>query len=292
MTALSANKDVPRKEGKIEAYLVEDNVHIYKGAQVVVNSSGFAEPLTDAASKKFVGMAYEECDNTLTGHTQGGKTVRVNRDGVYKMAASSITQAMVGDRMYGVDDATVDNVSNYSIFTGTLIEYVSATVGWVDIKPAIFEDSTMTKVLTISPTCHAPAATGWAEEAGGVGLVKNKSAKTFTVPVEGLEIGDIITSIAMKGGIGATTDKTTVLDCSLYKVVGAAGGKTASSIQAMDQVSKVVDYLVNETKAVASPETVAAGEEFYFLVTGTTADDDACDIVVTGLEVTVTRTIR
>jgi hypothetical protein len=134
LTALSANKDVPRKAGEIQSLLVEDNVHIYKGALVCLNADGYAIPAADAADNYVVGVAYEECDNTLTGHSQGGKSVRVYTGGVFKVVASSITQAMVGEMMYVVDDQTVDDaVGTNGIKAGILVEYVSATSGWIAI---------------------------------------------------------------------------------------------------------------------------------------------------------------
>lgn len=137
--ALTANQDYQTKDGELLSMPVEDNVHIYQGAQTVVNAAGFLEPLTEAAGKKFAGRAYEECDNTLAGHAQGGKRCRVERGGVGLVAAASITQAMVGDVMYGKDDATVDESTTLSVGVkvGVLVEYVSATLGWVDYGQGI-----------------------------------------------------------------------------------------------------------------------------------------------------------
>ena len=132
MAALTADKDLQRKEGKLESFLVEDNVHIYKGAIVALNAAGYLIPAADAANNTVAGLAYERCDNTLTGHTQGGKSCRVLIGGVALLMASSITQAMVGEAMYVVDDATVDDVvGTNGIKAGVLLDYVSATSGWV-----------------------------------------------------------------------------------------------------------------------------------------------------------------
>lgn len=133
--ALSANAMIASKHGEIQSFPVEDNVHIYKGAMVVVNTSGYALPGADTDGYRFVGIAYEECDNTVTGHSQGGLDVRVERTGRFLLPASSITQAMVGRRMYLVNDGAVDDTSTYKILVGTLVEYVSTTSGWVDIQP-------------------------------------------------------------------------------------------------------------------------------------------------------------
>lgn len=131
--ALSANTIIARKDGVIQAYPCKDNVHVYKGALVCVNTSGYACPAADTIGYRFVGIAMEECDNTLTGHTAGGKDVLVE-GGRFLLTATSISQAMVGQMMYIVDDATVDDYSGCSNFiaVGKLDEYVSATSGWVN----------------------------------------------------------------------------------------------------------------------------------------------------------------
>ncbi len=131
--ALSADVGVPRKEAGLQSYPVEDNVTIYKGALVCVNESGYIVPAADTDGYRFKGVSYENVDNTITGHSQGGLNVRVLTDGVHLLTATSITQAMVGRYVYVVDDATFDESSTNKICVGRLVEYVSTTSGWVDI---------------------------------------------------------------------------------------------------------------------------------------------------------------
>jgi hypothetical protein len=138
--ALSANKDRPVKAGgAIQTFLVEDNVHIYKGALVVANNAGYAEPATNAANKVLVGVAYEECDNTLTGHSQGGKSVRVIRGGSFPFTTADLVQADVGILCYVEDDTTVNDAgtTTQGIIAGIVTEIVSATEVWVDIALGI-----------------------------------------------------------------------------------------------------------------------------------------------------------
>ena len=77
-----------------------------------------------------MGVAYEN----VLGTTQGALNCRVHTEGVFKFAATSITQAMVGRFMYLVDDATMDDTSTNRICVGRLVEFVSTTSGWVDIS--------------------------------------------------------------------------------------------------------------------------------------------------------------
>lgn len=136
-TALSADKMVDRKEGGLQSYPVAAGETVYKGALVVISSTGYLEALTDAASKRFAGVAYENKTNTTAAGygSDGDLNCRVYTAGVFKLVCTSITQAMVGQMMYGVDDQTVDDTTGgtYYISIGRLVQYDSATVGWVDI---------------------------------------------------------------------------------------------------------------------------------------------------------------
>jgi predicted RecA/RadA family phage recombinase len=134
--ALEANTDRPVKgAGQIQSFLVEDDVHIFKGAQVVANDAGYAEPATNAADKVLLGVAYEECDNTLEGHSQGGKSVRVIRRGTFLLTTADLVQADVGIKCYIEDDDEVDDAgtSTQGIVAGVVVEVESATQVWVDI---------------------------------------------------------------------------------------------------------------------------------------------------------------
>jgi hypothetical protein len=136
--ALTANRDRPvRSMGQIQSYLVEDNVHIYKGALVVANSAGYAEPATNAANKVLLGVAHEECDNTLAGHTQGGKSARVVKGGTFLLTTVDLVQADVGIKCYVEDDTTVNDAGVAT--QGIVAEVVGATQVWVDIALGVLQ---------------------------------------------------------------------------------------------------------------------------------------------------------
>jgi hypothetical protein len=102
---------------------------IYAGALVCINASGLAVPAADTSGFKcVVGVAME----TVTSASSGSYYVDV-QEGTYLLTASSITQAHVNSVMMVVDDATVDNSSTNSVPAGVLVEYVSATQGWVKV---------------------------------------------------------------------------------------------------------------------------------------------------------------
>lgn len=133
MTALTADKDVDRKLSGLQSIPVEDDVVIYKGALVNTNSSGYLKAGADTITEKFMGIAYEKKDNSVSGHSQGGISCRVHTEGVFLLVCTSITQAMVGQYLFLKDDQTVDDSSTNLICVGRLVQYVSATLGWVDI---------------------------------------------------------------------------------------------------------------------------------------------------------------
>jgi hypothetical protein len=134
--ALTANKNRPTKGASgLQSFAVENNVHIYKSALVVANNAGYAEPATNASGKVLLGIAYEECDNTLAGHAQGGKSVRVYRGGQFLLTTADLVQADVGLKCYIADDDTVNDAGSATqgIVAGIVTEVVSATLVWVDI---------------------------------------------------------------------------------------------------------------------------------------------------------------
>jgi hypothetical protein len=133
--ALSADRNTSYREGVECEYPVKAATQIYAGSLVMLGSDGYAIPGADTASAKFVGVALE---NVLGGATDGAKSIRVRRKGVFEFAATSITQAMVGDIMYIADDQTFDDAAGPTndIPCGRLVKYVSATKGWIDIGAA------------------------------------------------------------------------------------------------------------------------------------------------------------
>lgn len=138
------------------------------------------------------------------------------------------------------------------------------------------------------------ATAGWAipsahsgfTNAGIAGLPASSTASTLVIPVEGLKVGDIITAFSVVGQIESAGGGVT-LDAALRKLTVAAGDTTDASLGAITQVSVTADEAVEDSKTLATPETVAANEQFYVLITGTTAA--STDIQLSGVTLTVTR---
>jgi len=140
MTILSADIETSRKVGGLKSYLMGTDI-IYKGSFVAINEAGLAVAFPVAASAvglRFAGVAMEKVDDSAGA---GNKWVRVFTEGEFLFVASSITQVMVGEMMYLVDDNNMDDVpGTYSIPVGILTEYVSTTSGWINIGPAVAKE--------------------------------------------------------------------------------------------------------------------------------------------------------
>ena len=127
--ALSANRDPQLRDDNIQSISVADNVHIYRGALVCIDpATGYLNPAADSAGYIFVGIALEECDNTLTGHSAGLKSCRVQKRGSYQ---ATIVGAAITDRgqpVFVSDDTTVAvaGVVN-NVACGVVSEHISAT---------------------------------------------------------------------------------------------------------------------------------------------------------------------
>jgi len=87
-------------QGFVAEYPVAANAVIGVGAAVIINSSGFAEAGTAAATgQRIVGVATEVVDNT--GGANGAKVVTVWKRGIVDATiAGGITQAQVGAPAY------------------------------------------------------------------------------------------------------------------------------------------------------------------------------------------------
>ena len=133
MSALTRDRATSYREGIEVEFPVAAATKIYAGSMVCVNAGGYAVPAADASGCRFAGVALEQVDNA-TG-TDGVKVIRLRRTGVFEFDAAALTQTKVGDAMYAVDDQTFAETGGATnhIKVGTLVKYVSATKGWIDI---------------------------------------------------------------------------------------------------------------------------------------------------------------
>lgn len=226
---LAADKEVTRKQAGLQSFPVEDSVTIFKGALVCTNAAGYLVPAADTAGYKFAGIAYEKVDNTLSGHSQGGKSCRAYTEGVFELVATDITQVMVGQLLYAVDDGVVDETTTNSVCVGRLIQYVTTAKGWVDIGQralsavagAITGDITFAGAISVASLGVVGTAILYgALYMGGtitaVGIIVNS-----TLGVAGLSSLTQVSISSSLGVAGATTLNGAVVCVSTLAIGGA-----------------------------------------------------------------------
>jgi hypothetical protein len=166
MTAQAADRDTRKKPGILGEGPVASAKTIYGGAAVCFNATGYVTPGDDAANLIFAGIAAEQKDNSSG--SDGDLDVTFERDGLHLFTLdTAITQANVGDQVYLVDDQTVDLAANVSenIFCGVIAEYVTTTLAYIDITPAVKQTDVATHIADAAGA-HAASAVSVADSGG------------------------------------------------------------------------------------------------------------------------------
>lgn len=117
----------------VRAFPVLTAVTIYKGSSVTIDANGFAIAGADTASTTAIGVATEQVVNS---GASGAKWIRVQTSGCVKMVfENTLVQADVGNWVYIKDSGALSHATGPTndIPIGILVEYVSATSGWVEI---------------------------------------------------------------------------------------------------------------------------------------------------------------
>jgi hypothetical protein len=133
-------------------------------------------------------------------------------------------------------------------------------------------------------------ASGWVETtAGAFVLEENLSNKVLMIPLTNLPVGRQIKAYRVLGALGATTSNATVIDASLQKVTKGAGAISDSTVtgSAITQVSVTADTALDSEGIPTRPELISDDYQYYVKITGTTANNAACDASVIGVEVDI-----
>lgn len=129
MAALMKSRYTRHREGTVTAVKVARGAEIFKGGMVAVGRDGYAIAADTQRSKRFVGVAIEDADNTAG--QDGDKAVRVMSRGVFSFAHDgSCKQENLGQQLFAVDDQTVG--VHGSLLVGTL-EGFDGTDVWMRI---------------------------------------------------------------------------------------------------------------------------------------------------------------
>ena len=121
--ALAANRDVDHYiDQELRSFQVAASAHVFKGAVVGLSAAGHARPLT--AGDPFVGMAYEEMDNTSG--ADGDLSVRVYTLGDFGHPLSGAVLADVGRPVFASADDTLTFTGSPNSYVGVVQDFVSA----------------------------------------------------------------------------------------------------------------------------------------------------------------------
>ena len=135
-TVETAANERYRKEGEILAMGMHDNVKLYKGDIVLADATtGLARPVYSGGAQgdTFMGVAMESVDNTTSGHTAAGKTIRVYRTGSFQFYKASAAIGDVGLAAFTLPDASTGATNAVGASAtkcsrvGMIEEYVDAT---------------------------------------------------------------------------------------------------------------------------------------------------------------------
>ncbi len=130
--ALSTNKDVDHYiDQELRTFQVEGTAHIYKGSLVGLASTGYAQPL--AAGDPFVGIAYEEIDNTSGAN--GALTVRVYTLGDFGLSLSGAAITDIGRPVFASADDTLTFTGAGNSYVGIVQDFVKASEIILRIDP-------------------------------------------------------------------------------------------------------------------------------------------------------------
>lgn len=135
MAALTADRAIPRRDGKRLSLPVAASTKIFVGSLVCVNASGLAVKGAVATTLKAAGVAIEQADNSAG--VASALRVEVER-GVFQFANSSagdlIGLADIGSTCFIVDDQTVAKTNGSSTRSAAgIVRDVDAQGVWVEI---------------------------------------------------------------------------------------------------------------------------------------------------------------
>ena len=127
MAALSANKKLTNRDGVQFSDPVKAGVHIYEGAMVGLDASGYLAPAAAAGISVMRGFAMQEVDNT--NGSDGDLTCTV-RKGVGRVDQTGLARTDIETEVSVTDDATVGGAA--ALKAGILVD-LDAAGAWVRI---------------------------------------------------------------------------------------------------------------------------------------------------------------
>jgi hypothetical protein len=178
--ALSSNREVKfYTSQELIEIPVDDNVNIYKGAFLGRNrGTGYARPL--AAGDDFLGVAYQQADNTVSGHTAGGINVRLHQAIDIVHALSGVTNADIGKDVYASADDTLTLTPTGNSRVGRVVAVEATNTARVRCQPVMMVDGVLDNLPVVSLADDDHTLT--LDHMNRVLLIANTAARTLTLP--------------------------------------------------------------------------------------------------------------
>ena len=158
---------------------VDDNVTIYKGSLVGRNrSTGYARALV--AKDEFLGIAYQQADNTASGHTAGGINVRLHQSVDIVHTLSGVTAGDVGKDVYASADDTVTLSPTGNSRIGRIVAVDATNTARIRCQPIAGLGGALEgqSIVALSDA----NATITLDYVNRVLLIANTAARTLTLP--------------------------------------------------------------------------------------------------------------
>ncbi|TWT57248.1 hypothetical protein KOR42_06060 [Thalassoglobus neptunius] len=137
MAAVTENKIIvaSRHHGSRVGYKAAAE-YLYAGTLAFLDATtGFLTGNDNAGANKLAGVVAEECDNS--GGSAGDLSCEVYTRGEFELVGSSFAQGSVGDKVYGIDNYTIQASSSSATLVGHVTEFISATNVMVDIAAGV-----------------------------------------------------------------------------------------------------------------------------------------------------------
>ncbi len=118
---LTANREVPRlvdgPTPSIRTYKIAGSTHIYKGSMVGLNSSGYLVAMqASATTAKFIGISYEQVDNSAGSNGDLECRVYTQGDFIFDLSSVAVTDITAAVYANGNNDTvTLTSTSNTKV---------------------------------------------------------------------------------------------------------------------------------------------------------------------------------
>ena len=226
---LTANRDVDHYiDQELRSFQIAAAKHVYKGALVGLATSGYARPLV--AGDPFVGLAYEEIDNSSGAN--GDLSARVYTLGDFQHALAGATVAHVGRPVFASADDTLTFTADGNTYVGIVQDVPSSGEIILRLDPQRSMVKTVTQTVEdlaanadiAARAIHAFEKAGWIVQA----RVLNQATAAA-----GIDAGNTcVVTVAIDAGTVVTEtfdDVTTFPGANAQKTLGALANTHAGA---------------------------------------------------------------